>query len=253
MLDGVHFYNQTLKKSVAVFGTIFNNLKIVKTGASETRVPLAYGPRSKFLARINQDSSLEDQKLAIKLPRMSFEITSIDRDSSTALNKGNLKRFDIAGTELSKNILRQSVPYRLGMQLNILAKTQDEALQIFEQILPTFVPEYTVAIKDMDGVGNSVDVPIILTGTTIQDDYEGDFTTRRTIVYSLDFEMKIRFTGRVVSKPVIRAITADLYNNSTEQTAQEAVDRVQTELGSADDTPEDFTTNTTFGFDDNSP
>ena len=87
MLDGVHFYNQTLKKSVAVFGTIFNNLKIVKTGASETRVPLAYGPRSKFLARINQDSSLEDQKLAIKLPRMSFEITSIDFDSSSKLNK----------------------------------------------------------------------------------------------------------------------------------------------------------------------
>lgn len=250
MLDGVHFYNQTLKKSVAVFGTIFNNLKIVKTGATETRVPLAYGPRSKFLARINQDSNLEDQKLAIKLPRMSFEITSIDRDSSSALNKSNVKRFDIAGTELTKNVLRQSVPYNLGMQLNILAKTQDEALQIFEQILPTFVPEYTVAIKDMDGVGNSVDVPIVLTGTTIQDDYEGDFTTRRTIVYTLDFQMKIRFTGRVNTKPLIRLVTADLYNNSTAETAQTAVDRVQTELGSVDDTPEDFTTNTTFGFDD---
>tara|TARA_B110000483_G_scaffold20609_1_gene23116 strand:+ start:100 stop:855 length:756 start_codon:yes stop_codon:yes gene_type:complete len=250
MLDGVHFYNQTLKKSVAVFGTIFNNLKIVKTGASETRVPLAYGPRSKFLARINQDNNLEDQKLAIKLPRMSFEITSIDRDSSSALNKGNLKRFDIAGTELSKNTLRQSVPYSLGMQLNIMAKTQDEALQIFEQILPTFVPEYTVAIKDMDGIGNSVDVPIVLTGTTFQDDYEGDFSTRRTIVYTLDFQMKIRFTGRVTIKPVIRAITADLYNSSTEESAVTAVDRVKTELGSVDDTPEDFTTNTTFGFDD---
>ena len=250
MLDGVHFYNQTLKKSVAVFGTIFNNLKIVKTGASETRVPLAYGPRSKFLARINQDSNLEDQKLAIKLPRMSFEITSIDRDSSSALNKSNLKRFDIAGTELSKNTLRQSVPYTLGMQLNILAKTQDEALQIFEQILPTFVPEYTVAIKDMDGVGNSVDVPIVLTGTTIQDDYEGDFTTRRTIVYTLDFQMKIRFTGRVTPKPVIRAVTADLFNSSTEESAVTPVDRVQTDLGSVNDTPEDFTTNTTFGFDD---
>ena len=250
MLDGVHFYNQTLKKSVAVFGTIFNNLKIVKTGASETRVPLAYGPRSKFLARINQDSSLEDQKLAIKLPRMSFEITSIDRDSSSALNKGNLKRFDIAGTELSKNTLRQSVPYNLGMQLNIMAKTQDEALQIFEQILPTFVPEYTVAIKDMDGTGNSVDVPIILTGTTFEDDYEGDFSTRRTIVYSLEFQMKIRFTGRVTIKPVIRTITADLYNSSTAKSSQTAIDRVKTELGTVNDSPGNFTTNTTFGFDD---
>jgi hypothetical protein len=211
---------------------------------------LAYGPRSKFLARIQQDSNLEDQKLAIKLPRMSFEITSIDRDSASALNKSNVKLFDIANTELSKGVLRQSVPYTLGMQLNILAKTQDEALQIFEQILPTFVPEYTVAIKDMDGKGNSVDVPIVLTGTTIEDDFEGDFTTRRTVVYTLDFEMKIRFTGRVTSKPVIRVVTADLFNNSTEGTASTPIDRVKTELSSDDDTRDDFTTNTTFGFDD---
>ena len=253
MLDGVHFYNQTLKKSVAVFGTLFNNLKVRKTGQTEMRVPLAYGPRSKFLARIKQDSNLEDQKLAIKLPRMSFEITSIDRDSSAALNKGNKKLFDIAGTELNKNILRQSVPYNLGMQLNILSKTQDDALQIFEQILPTFVPDYTVAIKDMDGVGNSVDVPIILTGTSFTDEYEGDFETRRTIIYILDFEMKVRFTGRVVSKPTIRAVTADLFNNSTPESAQDAIDRVQTDLGSVNDTRDNFTTNTTFGFDDNSP
>ena len=248
MLDGVHFYNQTLKKSVAVFGTLFNNLKVRKTGQGEVRVPLAYGPRSKFLARIKQDSDLEDQKLAIKLPRMSFEITSIDRDSSVALNKANKKMLDIAGTELNKNILRQSVPYNLGMQLNILSKTQDDALQIFEQILPTFVPDYTVAIKDMDGIGNSVDVPIILTGTSFTDEYEGDFETRRTIVYILDFEMKVRFTGRVVSKPTIRTVTADLFNNSTPETAQDAIDRVQTDLGSVNDTRDNFTTNTTFGF-----
>jgi len=250
MLDGIHFYNQTLKKSVAVFGTIFNNIKIVRAGTSEVRVPLAYGPRSKFLSRIEQDSDLEDQKLALKLPRMSFEITSIERDSASALNKSNVKLFDINNTELSKGVLRQSVPYTLGIQLSILSKTQDEALQIFEQILPTFVPEYTVAIKDMDGKGNSVDVPITLIGTSINDDYEGDFIARRTIIYTLDFEMKVRFTGRVVSKPVIRVVTADLYNDSTLESVIEPIDRVKTELGSDTDTRDDFTTNTTFGFDD---
>jgi len=251
MLDGVHFYNQTLKKSVAVFGTIFNNLKVVRKGTSETRVPLAYGPKSKFLARIRQDSSLEDDKLAIKLPRMSFEITSIERDSTLALNKTNVKFFNKPGDSVSnRDVLRQSVPYNLGMQLNILAKTQDEALQIFEQILPTFVPEYTVAIRDMDGPGNSADVPITLTGTSFEDDFEGDFTTRRTIIYTLDFEMKVRFTGRVVSKPIIRTITADIYNDTTESSVIEPVDRVKTDLGSEDDTPDDFTSDTTFGFDD---
>lgn len=250
MLDGTHYYNQTLKKTVAVFGTVFNNLKIVRKGVGETRVPLAYGPKSKFLARIEQDSSLEDQKLAIKLPRMSFEITSIDRNTSNALNKSNVKLFDVAGTELSKNVLKQSVPYDIGMQLNIIAKNQDDALQIFEQIVPTFVPEYTVAIKDMEGPGNSVDVPIILNSTSFEDSYEGDFTTRRTLIYTLDFVVKVRFTGRVSPNAVIRIVDIDLYNNSTSASASEPIDRVKTELSSDDDTPDNFTAITTFGFDD---
>jgi len=250
MLDGTHYYNQTLKKTVAVFGTVFNNLKIVRKGVGETRVPLAYGPKSKFLARIEQDSSLEDQKLAIKLPRMSFEITSIDRNTSNALNKSNVKLFDIAGTELSKNVLKQSVPYDIGMQLNIIAKNQDDALQIFEQIVPTFVPEYTVAIKDMEGPGNSVDVPIILNNTSFEDSYEGDFTTRRTLIYTLDFVVKVRFTGRVSPNAVIRIVDIDLYNNSTSASASEPIDRVKTVLSSDDDTPDNFTAITTFGFDD---
>lgn len=250
MLDGTHYYNQTLKKTVAVFGTVFNNLKIVRKGVGETRVPLAYGPRSKFLARIEQDSSLEDQKLAIKLPRMSFEITSIDRNASNALNKSNVKLFDVAGTELSKNVLKQSVPYDIGMQLNIIAKNQDDALQIFEQIVPTFVPEYTVAIKDMEGPGNSVDVPIILNSTSFEDSYEGDFTTRRTLIYTLDFVVKVRFTGRVSPNAVIRIVDIDLYNNSTSASASEPIDKVKTELSSDDDTPDNFTAITTFGFDD---
>jgi hypothetical protein len=250
MLDGTHYYNQTLKKTVAVFGTVFNNLKIVRKGVGETRVPLAYGPKSKFLARIEQDSSLEDQKLAIKLPRMSFEITSIDRNTSSALNKSNIKLFDVAGTELSKNVLKQSVPYDIGMQLNIIAKNQDDALQIFEQIVPTFVPEYTVAIKDMEGPGNSVDVPIILNSTSFEDSYEGDFTTRRTLIYTLDFVVKVRFTGRVSPNAVIRIVDIDLYNNSTAASAAEPIDRVKTELSSDDDTPDNFTAITTFGFDD---
>ena len=181
---------------------------------------------------------------------MSFEITSIDRNTSNALNKSNVKLFDVAGTELSKNVLKQSVPYDIGMQLNIIAKNQDDALQIFEQIVPTFVPEYTVAIKDMEGPGNSVDVPIILNSTSFEDSYEGDFTTRRTLIYTLDFVVKVRFTGRVSPNAVIRIVDIDLYNNSTPASASEPIDRVKTELSSDDDTPDNFTAITTFGFDD---
>lgn len=248
MLDGVHYYNQTLKKAVAVFGTVFNNLKIRRTGSVEDRVPLAYGPRSKFLARIKQDRDLEDQKLAIKLPRMSFEIESIEYDAESALNKKNIKLFDVPGTELKKRVLRQSVPYKIGLRLTVMAKTQDDALQVFEQILPTFVPEYTVAVKDMDGEGNSADVPVTLLAVDYEEDYEGEFSSRRVVMYNLSFEMKLRFHGRVVEKPVIRTVVADLYNSSTEETASTAIDRVTTALGPDENDPTDFEATTTFGF-----
>jgi hypothetical protein len=165
----------------------------------------------------------------------------------------NKLSFANSDNTTSRNILNQSVPYDLSIELNILSKTQDEALQILEQILPTFTPEYTVAIHDMNGPGASSDVPIVLNSVSIQDDYEGDFETRRTIVYTLSFTMKIRFTGIVLPKAVIRIVDTNIHNDIDEIVAPEPVDKVRTELGSIDDTPDNFTTNTTFGFDDDSP
>jgi len=251
MLTGTHFYNHTLKKSVSVFGTVFNNLRVVKHGGVEERVPISYGPREKFLARLAQ-SSRQDSHVAIKVPRMAFEITDLSYDTNTSLNKMN--NISMGGsTPSNRDFLKQSVPYTLGMELNIISKTQDEALQIVEQILPTFTPEYTVAIKDMYGPGSSYDVPIVLNSVSVQNDYEGDFETRQNIVYTLSFTMKIRFYGMVNPKPVIRSVTADLYNDSTPEAVVDPIDRVNTDLGTENDVPEDFTTNTTYGFDDDSP
>jgi len=245
MLSGTHFYNQTIRKSVAVFGTIFNNVRIRKYNSTEERVPVSYGPRQKFLARIESDR--RDEAVAIKVPRMSFEITDISYDSSASLNKNNKIYFN--DTADGKDVINQSVPYTLGIQLNILSKTQDEALQIMEQILPTFTPEYTVAIKDMNGPGSSTDVPIILEGVSFQDEYEGDFETRRTIVHSLDFKMKIRFYGLTTTKPLIKTVEADFFDATVEARPSEAIDRVKVTTG-ASDTPDSFTAITTFGFDD---
>ena len=249
MLTGTHFYNQTLKKSVSVFGTIFNNIRVVKHGGVEERVPIAYGPRQKFLARLEQSSS-RDEHIAIKVPRMSFEITDLSYDSAISLNKMNKLSYPSSGSSLSRDTLNQSVPYTLTMELNIISKTQDEALQIVEQILPTFTPEYTVAINGMNGPNTSVDVPIILNSVSIPNEYEGDFETRDTIIYTLSFSMKVRFTGAVVPKAVIRDVTVDIYNDTDPNSAPEALDRVNVKLGSDNDTPENFTLITTFGFDD---
>jgi hypothetical protein len=151
---------------------------------------------------------------------MSFEITDISFDTESKLNKFNKRVLPISGDETKSNIVNQSVPYNVSMQLNIYAKNQDDVLQIFEQILPTFAPEYTVAIKDMEGPGTVTDVPIVLTGTSIQDDYEGDFQTRRSIIYALDFTMKVRFAGGVSQGKIIRTVDTFFYTDIENPSAQ---------------------------------
>jgi hypothetical protein len=263
IFDGKHFYNQTLKKCVAVFGTIFNNIKISQFQKGEVRVPIAYGPRKKFLAKIQSDiDAATDKSIAIKLPRMSFEITSIDFDSNSKLNKLN-KRVLSSGDSatVSAKSVYQSVPYNIGMQLNILAKNQDDALQIFEQILPVFTPEYTIAVKDLEGPGTVTDVPIILNGTSIQDDYEGDFQTRRTLIYTLDFTMKVKFAGGTSDGKIIRQVDVHFYPDTDNKAAQRAAYpdgvhdgtsnvNIRHAVASTDEPPLDSTDTitTTFGF-----
>ena len=211
MLNGVHFYHATIKRVVSVFGTIFNNIVVGRHSGDKisniSRVPISYGPRQKFLARINQN--LEEQRVAIKLPRMSFEITSIEYDTSTKLNRLN-KTITTGDSPGNRNSMFQSVPYTLGMQLNIMAKNQEDALQILEQILPTFSPEYTVAIKDIEGVGSKTDVPFILNSVSFTDDYEADMITRRTIIYTLDFTIRVRFAPDVSKVSIIKRVETDI-------------------------------------------
>lgn len=257
MLSGTHFYNKTLRKSVAVFGTLFNNMKILRPGATEEKVPISYGPRKKFLARINSDTSGSlSETIAIKLPRMSFEMTSMEYDGESKLNKFNKRNIPIAGEPNRVSTVYQSVPYIVGMQLNVYALNQDEALQIVEQILPTFAPEYCVSIKELEGSGTVTDVPIVLNSVGLSDDYEGDFETRRTILYTLDFSMKIKFAGGAGKENVIRTVDTFLFNDV--DTALKANDpygtnntNIRIEVDASDEAPLDDTDTitTTFGFD----
>lgn len=261
MLNGQYFYNQTMKKAVAVFGTIFNNIKIVRQGGSMERVPLAYGPKAKFLARINTERDQAASKsIAIKLPRMAFEITSISYDTTAKLNRMNKRLFPVSGSSVKKDTVMQSVPYKLGIQLNILATNQDDALQIFEQILPSFTPEYTIAIKNMEGPDTSTDVPIVLNGVSFSDEYEGSFETRRTLVYTLDFEMRVRFAGTTSDSKIIRIVDTYYYSkmldtddspriDTSNPVGEENVRVIANDDGSpfdSLDSPLDITT--TFGF-----
>ena len=195
---GTHFYHQRIRKSVAVFGSLFNNINVIRTNSSgetisQIRVPLSYAPSRDFLQRIDAmaDGEQAERQIAIKLPRMSFEIVSMSYDATRQLPKMNKCVAFPDGLESRAQAIFTPVPYTIGFQLNIYAKSQDDALQIIEQILPYFTPQYTVTVKPLSDFDTKEDTPILLTGLTFSDDYDGTLESRRTIVYTLDFDMKL--------------------------------------------------------------
>ena len=247
---GDPFYHKSIRSMVAVFGTIFNDIKVVKRDGtnkvlSSARVPLAYGPRQKFLARIEAAPSLGDPNIGIKLPRMSFEITSLTYDTNTKLSKNTVQRVTSA-TANSRDKYIGPVPYRMGFQLNIITKNQDEALQILEQILPFFQPEYSVTIKETES-NFKHDVPITLTSVSLADDYEGDFASRRAIIYTLDFETRVRFYGPKSTSGFIRTVISDFVDADTLANIEKITPTTDPANAQPGDT---FTVTNTFTFPD---
>ena len=214
---GNYFYHQRIRKAVATFGAMFNDIYVLRKDSSggvinTQKVPLSYGPRAKFLDRIREVPDLQENRVAIKLPRMSFEIMNISYDPARQLPKSNVTaRPGIAGTVLSRNKIEVGVPYMISFQLSVFAKLQDDALQVVEQVIPYFNPQYTLSIKPFDDIDTiKEDVPIILTGVTMNDDYEGEVASRRTIVYTMDFDMHVMFHGPITSQGIIRSAITDV-------------------------------------------
>ena len=214
---GQQFYHETIRKMVVSFGTIFNNIQIVKKNSSgqitqSMKVPLAYGPKQKFLTRIREDASL-NKSTAITLPRLAFEISSISYDPARKLNRiTKLKKVSSS----SKSKLESQfmpVPYNMDFQLFVMAKSGDDALQIIEQILPFFQPEYTITINDNTDMNQKRDVPIVLSGIDYEDNYEGDFISRRAIIYTLSFTTKFYLYGPVTKQSVIKRVQVDQYTD----------------------------------------
>ena len=207
---GNHFYHEIIKKNVKAFGTIFNNIQIEKkdpdTGADirQEKVALAYGPKSKFLARLDQDPSTE-RKVTITMPRISFEMTNISYDSSRKTSP--IQKYLKEGTPDSVKVQYMPVPYNLNFELAILSRTQDDALQILEQILPFFQPSFNVTVNLIPEMNEKKDLPIILNDINYEDDYEDDMLRRRVITYTLNFTLKTYMYGPVSNAEIIRKAT----------------------------------------------
>ncbi len=216
-----YFYNEILRKTIISFGTLFNGLTIKQDG-STVKVPLAYGPTQKFLARLEQAPNLS-QATQISLPRMSFEFTGLTYDSSrkvTTTQTIAVKNPD-DGTDIKKVFM--PVPYNMQFELAIMCKLNDDALQLVEQILPFFQPSYNLTINLVDLINEKKDVPVVLENITMQDDYEGDFTSRRVLLYTLRFTAKTYLFGPVTSasKDIIKTATVRYLAGGSQSTQRD--------------------------------
>ena len=204
-----YFYNEILRRTIISFGTLFNGIT-VKQDDSTIKVPLAYGPTQKFLARLEQSPDL-NKATAITLPRMSFEFTGLTYDPARKVT--TTQQFTVKDPDTGKDSKKAylPVPYNMQFELAIMCKLNDDALQITEQILPYFQPAYNVTVNLVSSIKEKRDIPIVLENITMQDDYEGDFTQRRVLLYTLRFTAKTYLFGPVsdASKDIIKKSTVN--------------------------------------------
>jgi hypothetical protein len=214
-----YFYHEILRKTIVAFGTLFNDIKIKhKDNAGDDfsiiTVPIAYGPIQKFLARIEQVPDLK-KRVAITLPRMSFEMTGISYDPSRkSSTMQTFKALDQDSNELTKVFM--PVPYNVNFRLSIMSKLNEDALQVVEQILPYFQPHLNLTVDLVSSIGEKRDIPMILERIAMDDQYEGDFTTRRVLIYTLDFVAKTYLFGPVgtPNESLIKQVQVDYYTNT---------------------------------------
>jgi len=221
---GTYYYHEIIRKTIIGLGTLFNDINIKHKNdsdsvISEMKVPLAYGPTQKFLARLEQQADL-NKAVQITLPRMSFEMTSIDYDSTR--KTGVTQTFRAVDNNDKMKKVFMPVPYNIGFELSILCKLNDDALQIVEQILPYFQPSFNITIDLVESIGEKRDIPVVLNSVSMQDDYEGDFSTRRALIYRLQFTAKTYLFGPVADNPegLIRKVIVDNYADTNTLTAK---------------------------------
>ena len=192
---GQTFYHQTIRKYVALFGTLFNDINIEKKDSggnvlSRQKVPIAYGPKQKFLIRLRQDPSL-DRQVAIQLPRLAFEMSGIAYDPIRKLNTiGTLTHKESINGERNIKKMFNPSPYIFDFSLYAFVENAEDGTQILEQILPFFTPEFNVSVNILTDMGIKLDIPIVLQSATSEDSYEGEFSARRTIVWTINFMLK---------------------------------------------------------------
>jgi hypothetical protein len=211
------FYWGTIRKAIVAFGNLFNNISIDRrdsTGAvaQTTRVPLSYAPKEKFLARIAAQPQSFEQSFETYLPRMGFEMAGIVYDPNRRVSLVQQSRALNGASTTTLNAQYAPTPYNINLILYIYVKNQDDGLQIVEQIMPYFNPDYNLTLNAIPDLGIKNDLPIILDSVNYDDQYEGDFSQRRAIIWTLSFTLKLNFYGPVNRQSIIRTATINSFN-----------------------------------------
>ena len=208
---GNYSYHEIFRKTIVAFGTLFNNIELRRQD-EVMKVPLAYGPKDKFLARLDQVPDPTNKRVQITLPRIGFEISGVSYDPTRKV--APTQKIKIPSTSTKNKQMFMPVPYNISFELAIISKNQDDGLQILEQILPIFQPHYNLSIKLVPTMGETKDVPIVLTNIDYEDTYEGDFATRRAIIYTLQFTAKTFLYGPVTESKIIKKASVDYYTST---------------------------------------
>ncbi|NBV27427.1 hypothetical protein EBS02_00155 [bacterium] len=235
MMFGHDFYHGIVRKYIVMFGNLFNELQIERYNDSGTKiqtlnVPIAYGPKAKYIARITSDPDL-NREISITLPRLSFELTSLTYAPDRKLNTGlRLKRgINTGGTDFSG--VYAPIPYDMGFSLSIMTKYAEDGVQLVEKIIPFFTPDFTVTVKALTDLSLNLDVPIELNGITNNDSYEGDFESRRVITWDLNFTVKGYLFGPVTKTKYITSAVINLRDETTDATVSTTTFTGNSEFG----------------------
>ena len=250
---GNRFYNQSFRRLIISFGQIFNNIVIQRTNSSggvtsRIKVPLAYAPKEKFLVRLDEQSNLDNREFATSLPRLGFELSGLAYDATRKLTRVN-RYSKVKSGEDGKvlNFNYTPVPYNISMNLYVFTATAEDGLQIVEQILPFFQPDYTVTINMVPDLDIKRDVPIVLNNIQYEDTYDGSFTQRRAVIYTLQFTAKSYSFGPMNNSSVIKKSQADIGTDTdTPLTREERI--VVVPNPTTADADDDFGFTTTISF-----
>jgi len=250
---GNRFYNQSFRKLIVAFGQIFNNIVIQRTNSTggvtaRIKVPLAYAPKEKFLVRLDQQANLESRQFATTLPRMGFEIKGLTYDASrklTRVQKYSKVKSGEDGNRMNYNYT--PVPYNISMNLYIFTATAEDGLQIVEQILPYFQPDYTVTINAIPSLDIKRNIPIIIGNINYEDTYDGSFTQRRAVIYTINFTAKTYLFGPMNNQKVIKEVQTDIGTDTSSPLTREERIVIVPDPTNAD-ADDDFGFTTTISF-----